>query len=393
MIRIGLYLSFPPDGGGAFQYAYSILEALERFPASDYQVAVAYSHPAWQTRILDSPVRMRSFAVQEGLLDECLRVALRFGFPVSVWRVLSKRIHPLTRRLLSEAADIWIFPAQDVWTYAAPVPAVGVIHDLMHRYESTFPEVSCFGVYNRRERHYKRICRYAKAVAVDSHVGKAHLLESYPVADKRVCVLPYIAPSYIYGERESLGIQQKYQLPERFFFYPAQFWKHKNHIGLLQAFALIEGDIPDFHLVLVGAKKNAFAEVEYEIARLDLVERVHILGYVPNSDMAAFYRHARALIMPTFFGPTNIPPLEAMAVGCPVAISGIYGIPEQVGDAALLFDPNSEKQIANAMLRLATEDDLCVKLAHEGRNVSRRWGIREFSDRLKLIVESCIEEH
>jgi glycosyltransferase involved in cell wall biosynthesis len=72
------------------------------------------------------------------------------------------------------------------------------------------------------------------------------------------------------------------------------------------------------------------------------------------------------MVMPTFFGPTNIPPLEAFATGCPAAVSNIYGMPEQIGEAALFFDPVSDAEISGALLRLWTDDALCEELSARG---------------------------
>ena len=94
--------------------------------------------------------------------------------------------------------------------------------------------------------------------------------------------------------------------------------------------------------------------------------------------------------MPTFFGPTNNPSLEAFVVGCPVAISGIYGIPEQVGDAALLFDPESIDEIAESIKRLWTDDELCAKLAEKGRHKAAIWGQEQFNNRFSEIVEQVV---
>jgi glycosyltransferase involved in cell wall biosynthesis len=91
--------------------------------------------------------------------------------------------------------------------------------------------------------------------------------------------------------------------------------------------------------------------------------------------------------MPTHFGPTNIPPLEAFLVGCPVAVSGIYGIPEQVGDAALLFDPESVEEIAKCIERLWTDDALCVMLAAQGKQRAAAWGQEQFNARLREIID------
>ena len=94
--------------------------------------------------------------------------------------------------------------------------------------------------------------------------------------------------------------------------------------------------------------------------------------------------------MPTYFGPTNIPQLEAFALGCPVATSRIYGIPAQVGDAALLFDPGSVDQIFDCLQRLWTDDALCADLAEKGRHHAANWGPEQFRDRLLQIVETLV---
>ncbi|QIK36955.1 glycosyltransferase family 4 protein [Caldichromatium japonicum] len=392
MKRVGIYLGFPPEGGGAFQYAQSVLSALSALPSTQYRIVVAYSHPAWASRLDGCDAQVERIWVHEGLLDSAIRAGLRFGFPLSLWRLMAPAIHPLTRCLRHATCDLWVFPAQDVWTYAIPVPALGVVHDLMHRYESRFPEVSAFGLYQRRERHYRRLCRHTRGVLVDSEVGRRQLIESYHPPPGRVHVLPYVAPAYMQVEATPAGFDERYRLPERFIFYPAQFWEHKNHVRLLEALAMLRPELPDLHLVFVGSAKNAYRRVLETIDRHGLADRVKILGYVPDEDMPEFYRRALALIMPTFFGPTNIPPLEAMVAGCPMAISAIYGMPEQVGDAALLFDPGSVEGIAEAMRKLATDDALRRRLAAAGREHAGRWAQPQFGGRLAEIIDTVLQQ-
>ena len=69
--------------------------------------------------------------------------------------------------------------------------------------------------------------------------------------------------------------------------------------------------------------------------------------------------------MPSYFGPTNIPPLEAMALGCPVAVSNKYAMPEQVGDAGLLFDPDSPEEIAKCIKAMWLDDKLRQKMINK----------------------------
>ena len=94
--------------------------------------------------------------------------------------------------------------------------------------------------------------------------------------------------------------------------------------------------------------------------------------------------------MPTFFGPTNIPQLEAFALGCPVATSRIYGIPEQVGNAAMLFDPTSISEIQTCLVKLWTDDGLCAELVSRGTAHAAKWGPPQFQERFREIVGALV---
>lgn len=389
MKRVGLYLGFPPQGGGAFQYAQSVLAATLSLPSAEYSVFIAHAHPAWLPLLQPHTVRATLLPVPEGRLDPVFHFLLRQGFSAKLWRVLAPHLHPGTRKLLAQSCELWICPAQDVLTYALPTRTLGVIHDLMHRYESRFPEVSRRGLFRRRERHYRNICARAAAILVDSAVGKLHVMESYSVAPERVHVLPYVAPPYMRNP-EPVNFDSRYPLPASFVFYPAQFWEHKNHVRLLDAFSTALKFVPDLHLVLVGSSKNADAKIRKAIEDMRLQHRVKLLGYVPDEDMPGFYRRARGLVMPTFFGPTNIPPLEAMVAGCPMAVSNIYAMPEQVGDAALLFDPSSVEEIAKAIVRLTTDEALRSRLSEAGRRRAQQWDQSHFEARFHKIVRNTI---
>ena len=90
--------------------------------------------------------------------------------------------------------------------------------------------------------------------------------------------------------------------------------------------------------------------------------------------------------MPTFSGPTNIPPLEAMKSGCPSAVSNIYAMPEQTKEAALLFDPESVDDMASAIAKLWEDDDLCRDLSERGKAVSREWTKEHFDTLVAKIL-------
>lgn len=387
--KIGLFLSTEPHGGGKYQYTQSMLHAVESLPADKYSIVVAFTSSAWERRI--AHVRGKKLYVPDGFCRWFFdRVWRNSRLPISLWHKISPSFYSLSRRLIREKCDLWIFPAEDTVTYQIDVPALCTIYDLMHRYESRFPEVGAYGRARRRDRHYREICKYAKGILVDSTIGKQHLMESYGVSENMVHELPYVAPPYMYSCQEDEAFDSRYQLPSKFIFYPAQFWEHKNHKRLVEAVARLKPKHPDIRLVLVGSKKNAYQSVVQLTENLGLNEQIVFLGYVPDEDMSGIYRRARALIMPTFFGPTNIPPLEALCTGCPVAVSDIYGMPEQVGDAALLFDPSSTEQIAHSIEMLWCGDALCDDLRSKGLRQAHLWKQEQFDERLENIISNVI---
>ena len=147
------------------------------------------------------------------------------------------------------------------------------------------------------------------------------------------------------------AVRLRLKLPDKFLFYPAQFWVHKNHLRLIEAFREVATEVPDLNLVLTGKKRDEYQVVMDAIDKFGLNERVFHLGYVEQGDLHAIYKLAAALVMPSLFESVSIPIYEAFQVGTPVAASNILAIPEQVGDAGLLFEPTSVASIRDAMLR------------------------------------------
>ena len=217
------------------------------------------------------------------------------------------------------------------------------------------------------------------------------MIESYGTDHKKIHTLPYIPPQYIFIKSNNINVHQVYNLPRKFIFYPAQFWLHKNHKSLLEATLRMKKQYPNIFLVFVGQRKNGYNSINNFIKKYNLSENIKILDYVPNEHMSELYKAAQAMIMPTFFGPTNIPPLEAMALGCPVAISNIYAMPEQIGDAGLLFNPNSVDEIVDIMTKLWTNDKLVNSLREKGFEKSKEWQQTQFNERFLNLIKQGLE--
>ena len=384
MKKIGLYLDSVINGG-TFQYNLAILEALRSLPTDQFKTVITYSSDLWESYLQKESI----YAIR---MNRTIfsRLWFQIRTPFWLWRSFSKYFDTFSKSFINQKCDLWVFPSQDIWSYSLPIPSLGTVHDLMHRYERQFPEAGSHKEYTMREKHYSRTCEKAKGILVDSKLGKRQLIESYQVSNSKVHVLPFIPPKYIYETTED--IQLNFELPPKYLFYPAQFWEHKNHKALVRAASLLIAKLPDLKMVFVGSPNNGYDSLIKMITKLNLQNVFIFLNQVPAEQMRELYTNARALIMPTFFGPTNIPPLESFACGCPVAVSDIYGMPEQVGNAGLLFNPNSDSEIADTIYKLWIDDNIIQNLVNSGYQKSKDWGQRQFNQRLLEIIKLTIGE-
>jgi glycosyltransferase involved in cell wall biosynthesis len=388
--KLGLFLGVAPTAGGMFQYAQSMLEAVASVDSSRFEVIVAFDPVHWSA--IMGRLGLTGYSLRRnrsGRVVADLVMALRIPEPTS--KVMAQLVNPLVKELLALDRETWLFPAQESITYQVPaVQVVGTVHDLMHRYEPQFPEAGSRLRRWVRDHRFKNIVRASCAVLVDSTVGQRHVIESYEAAPANVHPLPYAVPRYVTDASERADFEQAYRLPRRFLFYPAQFWSHKNHIRLIEALRIASESHPDIHLVLSGSKRHRYDDIRDAVERLKLADRVHFVGYVPDADLGGFYRRARALVMPTFFGPTNIPPIEAQALGCPALVSDIYAMREQLGDAALYFDPHSVRQIADCIAQVWADDLLAGELSRKGLARSGEHTQQQFNTRLARLLDEHV---
>lgn len=390
MKKIAVYLTGRPDNGGSYQYWRAVLKALAQIDRSKYRVTVYSPYEDWENIADKLGVSFQS--VYNNL--NTIQKIFVYGFPRLLPKCMIKKFSilwdPFVKELKKDKPDLWIGQTTAIGEELLEIPTIIPIFDLMHRYRRDITELQ--EKYKEREKLYTYQCKHAAMILVDSEVGKQHVLECYggvaeDLTDK-IRILPFIPPDYIYEEQKSMEFD--HEIFDKYIFYPAQFWTHKNHKRLLEAIKQLKNRGIIVNLILVGSEQNNERAVADLINDYGLQDQVKILGYVNNSEMIYLYKHARALVMPTLFGPTNIPQLEAFELGCPVATSNIYGIPEQVGDAALLFNPESVDEIAGCIEKLWEDDKLCAELIEKGEKRAAKWGQKEFTEILLEYISEMI---
>jgi glycosyltransferase involved in cell wall biosynthesis len=271
------------------------------------------------------------------------------------------------------------FPVPTSIAVETGLPFGLAVHDLQHRLQPHFYGRGSAGHWEALEYACRNAARRAAVIVAESPTGRDDLLDCYSahgLTPDRIVVVPYTVPPYFQLDRlteETARVRSRWGLGDRYLFYPAQFWTHKNHVRIIEALGLLKLRLRlRIPLVLVGDasgrnRRDVLRDVLLTARRAEVIDQLYYLGRVSDSDMIGLFGGATALVMPSFFGPTNLPILEAWAVGCPVITSDIRGIREMCGDAALLVDPGSPEPLASAILRLWTEPDTAAVLVSRGR--------------------------
>jgi len=231
-------------------------------------------------------------------------------------------------------------------------------------------------------------------IVVEARYIKDDLTKYYKIQEDkiRLIISPVLINDYSIIEYKKLSVKKKYNLPEKFIFYPAHFIEDKNHINLIRALKFIKDKYKiEIPLILAGSKKNNFENVMNEIQKLGLDQQVKYLGYVPDEDMPYLYKLATALVMPTLFESVSMPIWEAFYLGCPVVSSNVCALPEQVGDAGLLFNPNNVEDMSEKIYKIWMDENLRQELIQKGYERVKDLTIENYAKKWEKIIEEAIK--
>lgn len=399
-MRVGILVndSILPHAGGSYTFEKQILQALLEAVAQNHNRFILIT----QRDALEDIGKMKDIEFvclakewkKLGIIISAIVkvLAQRIKTPQSYFTqsILSQVKYEVNRRIL-KAYKIDIVWSLSHGILTLDVPYIITLWDLAHRYQPFFPEVSLGNQWDIREYTFSTQLRRATYVVTGTNVGKSQIEDNYQVPSDRIKVLPFPTPQFAIDSK-LINPQEKleeYGLElNSYLFYPAQFWPHKNHVNLLYAIKLLN-DYYDlkFPVVFVGSDKKNMGYIKQLVEDLDLKHQVHFLGFVKQEDLIALYQGAFALTFMSFFGPDNLPPLEAFALGCPVIASNISGAKEQLGDAALLVNPSNEKEIALAIKLLYDDSSLSEQLVQRGFELVAQWKCKDYIRKMFEILE------
>ena len=244
--------------------------------------------------------------------------------------------------------------------------SVITIHDLNFCYYPQFLTAESYRYYNRQ---IEWAVRRADHILADSHATKSDLASLLDVPPDKVTVA-HLAAAPIFRplpETQATQVAARHSLEPGYLLFVGTLEPRKNLPGLLQAYRLLlDAEVTTAPLVLVGGKGWLYDEVFERVEALRLSEQVRFLHGVPDADLPGLYNGARVLAMPSFYEGFGLPALEAMACGTPVVVAERASLPEVVGEAGLLVNPDEPDDVARALARVLTEKPLRARMRELG---------------------------
>jgi glycosyltransferase involved in cell wall biosynthesis len=284
-------------------------------------------------------------------------------FPVTHETAEVTIAHELRRR----SFDLLFCPLLVLDPLQRLIPSIITVPDLQHEYLPEFFDKDTLGW---RKHTFEPSILQADTVFTISEYSKSTILEKFGVDPDRVVAVGLDVDEEFRLPATSQTVQafQKLDIPENYIYFPANFWRHKNHTNLLRAMKLLVRDgYADLYLVLTGAPSAEMNRVQSEVLELGLADRVRFLGYQPKAIVVELYRKAKALVFVSQFEGFGIPILEAFHTGTPVVTSRTTSCPEVAGDAAVFVDDWDPPCIAAGIRRIIEDENLRCDLVERGK--------------------------
>jgi glycosyltransferase involved in cell wall biosynthesis len=393
VMNIAVICDQAPHSGGAFEHQVSTLRLLGKHQDERHRFVFIATEAEGRRALEERGIRsiLWEFSLLDQVLSRMRRNEILYGWirAGGMWRHgrFDRFLMSLGIDLVYFLSPHWLSLAVEAHSY------VITVYDLCHRDCMEFPEVSARREFEGREKILREALPKAVAIIADSDLGKQNIVRRYGIDEWRVKALHYLSPGRVpfpqgdCGER-SIDILRKYGIQGEYIFYPAHFWPHKNHRYILDALRILkERHGKKVKAVFCGIDKGNRDFILRKAEEEGIQDQVVHIGFAAETEMPHFYREALALVMPTYFGPTNIPPIEAFALGCPVCYPDLEGLRDQVRDAAFLMDLKDPGSLAGILAHLLEDRYAAAERVERGRKLIGRWNEEAYWRALEGVFE------
>jgi len=349
-MKIAVVFDSEPTDGGSHSYQKGLEELLGYVcHKENYELLKLYrTRGSWRARFQASNSE-EVIRYKVGLLTKIHIWALRSLPGRYLLALFGSKETLMERRLGKLGVHLIYFASPNLLALGIfRIPIATTVWDLGHRDLPEFPEFSAHGRWDNRELYFSETVPKSVFVSTDSLATKERLEAVYGLNPKRGFSLGLLPI-----KRECECLDQEHLLPkEPFFLYPAQKWAHKNHEVLLAALQILKREGVHLKLVMTGADKGVGDKILSSAKTHGVEASVIDLGFVDDHLLTHLMKTALCVVMPSYLGPTNIPPLEALLMGKPTVVSTTHRFDFLPKDAPITFaEANSPEEWAQAIRR------------------------------------------
>ncbi len=329
--------------------------------------------------------------IEPYLMDNCEINMSRFsGF---VYKAVSTFIPLPYSWFFGKGSDITHF-----FNYIVPPFVHGkkvvTIHDMVYK---AFPETMNSKTRILLNLAMNKSMKRADAVVTDSEFSRSEIMKYFPQYRDKVEVVPCGVDCDMFKPIQDRSIIEKvkanHNINGRYFLYLGTLEPRKNLTRLVKAYEILSRRKEDCPLlVLAGGKGWLYDEIFEEVNKSGLGDKVIFTQYIPGEEICPLMNGAEAFVFPSLYEGFGMPPLEAMACGTPVIVSGSASLPEVVGDCGLIVDAYSEESIADAMGKIADNEELRKQLSEKGIIRAREFSWKKSAEKLYTIYERLVQQ-
>ncbi len=264
---------------------------------------------------------------------------------------------------------------------ALPCPYVMTVHDLLEHMSRAKGRSGM-----RRALYYqltRRVLKGAARIFAVSQFSKSEIEKLFGLPSRQIeVVYNAIDERFLHGHATDADrqlIAERYLVTYPFLLYAGRISPHKNLVRIIEAFSALrgelekEGKLPDLKLIIIGDDLSGHPDLRRTVIRGGVQNEVRFLGFVPIEILRIFYDVANVFLFPSLYEGFGLPPLEAMAHGTPVVTSNTSSLPEVVGNAAVLVNPENVFEIMRATHRVLIDQNLREKLRQRGYEQAKKF--------------------
>ena len=384
-LNIAIFIVFSLESGGGFQYEFMVLNILKNLTEKNNEIFnINYYSNNRRVQEDYKELNIDIKIINENQLQKYHRLVLSNLFFYKLLEKVGLRFSKIENKLHADNVDLVYFLYPSILTQSlVNIPYIFTLWDVGHLQNMEFPEVSYDKKFELRESLYTKSLKKSFKITVDSIFGKKYIVNKYNLDDERVEVLKFLPNIRINEVEEYVSIKDKYKLKNDYIFYPAQFWAHKNHLYILKAIKILrEEKHMDIDVIFSGSNKGNLEYILNKAKEFKINDLIHFIGFVPNEEIPFLYKQSLALVMPTYLGPTNIPPLEAFAYKTVVCYSDIAFFREQVEDAAFFMDLKNPNSLVEHILTIRNDKKTVEEKKEKGAQILQAWNKEDFESKL-----------